>query len=148
MKIQQVIENYCRLYHVASPEVNAQEMQYFVTISPDGSDVFYPRKSSKLLGQIIGAAMRRGTVLYVCYKKIEPVTWENWKWFWNAFFAPKVRNHIPSPNYSRPYKSEMFEQGQQKSVRKKPQKHGYECTFTANKSMNMLTPNRISSVKI
>ena len=148
MKTQQVIENYCRLYHVSSPEVNMQEVQYFVTISPDGAEVFNLRKSSKILGQIIGAAMKRGTVLYVCHKKIDPVTWENWKWFWNVFFAPKVRNRLPSPNHSRPYKSEMFEEGQQKSVRKKPQKRGYECTFIANKSMNLLTPHRIPSIKI
>ena len=35
MKTQQVIENYCRLYKVDSPELYMQEKQFFVTISPD-----------------------------------------------------------------------------------------------------------------
>lgn len=148
MKTQQVIENYCRLYKVDSPVLYMQEKQFFVTISPDGSNVFYLRNSSKLLGQIIGGAMRRGTVLYVRYKKVTPVTWENWKWFWAKFFAPKVRNGAPEPNYSRPYKSEIFEDAQQRNVRKKPQKHGFEATFIANESMNRLKPILVPSIKI
>lgn len=148
MKTQQVIENYCSLYHVNLPEVDMQEKQYFVTISPDGSDVFYLRKSSKLLGQIIGAAMKRGTVLYVCHEKIIPVTWDNWKWFWNKFFAPQMRNHNPVPNYSRPYKSKIFEEAQQKNLHKKVRKRGFESTFIANKSMNLLSPMVIFNTNI
>lgn len=148
MKAQQVIENYCRLYRVNPPEVNNQEKRYFVTISPDGSDIFYLRESSRLQGQIIGAAMKRGFVLYVSYGNVMPVTWENWKFFWKVMFAPKVRNRAPEPNYTRPYKSEMFEEAQQARVYKKPQKRGSERTFVANMSMNMFTPAKISTVKI
>lgn len=148
MKTQQVIENYCHLYKANPPEVNMQEVRYFITISSGHSNVFYPRKPSKLLGQIIGSAMRRGTVLYICRKKVILVTWENWKWFWNVFFAPKVRNNAPEPNYTRPYKSEIFEEAQHKRLYRKPQKHGNECTFVANKSINLLTPARIPSIKI
>lgn len=148
MKTLQVIENYCRLYKVDSPDISTQEKQFFVTISPAGSNVFYLHNSPKLLGQIIGSAMKRGTVLYVRYKKVTPVTWENWKWFWNRFFAPKVRDCAPKPNYSRPYKSEIFEDAQQRNLRKKPQKHGFISTFIANESMNLLQPGLIPGIKI
>ncbi|CUN77772.1 MULTISPECIES: hypothetical protein [Bacteroides] len=150
MKAKDILDNYCRLYRVTMPEINPAETQYFITISPDGAEVLYLRKASKLLGQIIGAAMKRGTVLHVRNGAVSPLTWENWKQTWNKLFAPKVRDRKPAPmpNYSRPYKSKMFEEGQQRSAHKKPQKHGFECTFVANKSMNLLTPARVPSIQI
>lgn len=150
MKAKDILDNYCRLYRVTMPEINFAETQYFITISPDGANVLYLRKASKLLGQIIGAAMKRGTVLHVHYGSVTPLTWENWKQTWNKLFTPKERNRktAPTPNYSRPYKSKMFEEGLQRSAHKKPQRRGAECTFVANKSMNLLTPARVPSIRI
>lgn len=150
MKAKDILDNYCRLYRVAMPEINYTETHYFVTISPDGAEVLYLRKASKLLGQIIGAAMKRGTVLHVRNGLVFPLTWENWKQTWNKLFTPKVRNRkpAPTPNYSRPYKSKIFDEAKQRSVYKKTQRHGFECTFVANKSINSLTPVRIPSIKI
>lgn len=138
MKAQKILDNYCRLYGVTMPEIDVTQMDYFVTISPDGASV-YPHKASKLLGRIIGEAMKRGTVLYVRNGWVTPLTWEKWNQTWAKFFAPKPRkNNAPVPNKVRPYKSEIFETMQHKRPRKKPQSHGYERTSIANLSMNAL----------
>lgn len=148
MKAQQVIENYCSLYHVDTPKINIQEVRYFVTISPGRSDVLYLHKPSKLLGQIIGAAMKRGTVLYICHGKVIPITWENWKQIWDTLFAQKARDHSPVPNFSRPYKSKIFEELQQKDVYRKPQKRSIASVYTNNKSMDLLAPVRSPGIRI
>lgn len=141
MKVQKIIDNYCRLYGATMPEIDYSQTQYFVTFSPDGAGVLYLHKPSALLGRIIGEAMKRGTVLYVHNGWVKPLTWETWKETWAKLFAPKPRkNTAPEPNTSRPYRSEIFETMKQKRAPKKPQRHGFECTFNANTSMNLLTP--------
>lgn len=140
MKAQNILDNYCRLYGVTMPEIDVTQMDYFVTISSEGASV-YQHQASKLLGRIVGEAMKRGTVLYVRNGWVTPLTWEKWKQTWAKFFASKPRkNNAPEPNRTRPYKSEIFEIMQQKRSRKKPQSHGYERTISANLSMNLLTP--------
>lgn len=140
MKAQTILGNYCRLYGATMPEIDSTQMDYFVTISPDGASVLYLHKASKLLGRIVGEAMKRGTVLYVRNGWVKPMTWETWKQTWAKLFAPKPRkNNTPAPNKVRPYKSEIFETMQGKRQRKKPQSHGYERTFSANQSMNALS---------
>ena len=79
MKIQDITDNYCRLYGVDAPTINVTETQYFVTISSIGSSVLPLHKPSKLLGQVIGGALKRGTVLYVNNGRDTLITWENWK---------------------------------------------------------------------
>ena len=138
MKIQNIIDNYCRLYGITMPVLNLAQTQYFVTISPDGSVVLPLNKPSKLLGQVIGRAMKRGTVLYVNNGRETLITWGNWKNIWNKLFSPKPRkNNTPEPNTLHPYKSEIFEAMQQKRGHKKYQKQGFECTYRANTSMNL-----------
>ncbi len=143
MKAQKIIDNYCSLYGTIAPKVDLGEKQYFVTISPNGSNVLSIHKPSKLLGQIVGSAMKRGTVLYVQNNWVTPITWENWKSIWNKLFTQKARKTAPVPNVLRPYKSEIFETMQQKSSPKKPPKHGFERTYVANKSMNLLGTSTI-----
>ena len=41
-----------------------------------------------------------------------------------------------------PYRSEIFEQAKQERPRKKPQKHGFRRTFSANFAMNLYSPAR------
>lgn len=141
MKPYKIIDNYCRLYGVTMPEIDYTETQFFATISPAGAQVMYLRKPSKLLGRVVGEAMKRGTVLYVHNGWVKVLTWENWKKTWNKLFAPKERNNRPEPKTARPYKSEIFETMQQPRRPKKPQKHGFERTFTANNNMNLLSGN-------
>ena len=139
MKIQQILDNYCHLYGVNAPCIDYAETQYFVTISTDYTSVLSLRKPSKLLGQIVGNAMRRGVVLYVKNGRATLLLQENWRGLWAKLFATKSRtNNTPEPNISRPYKSEIFKTMQQPRARKKPAKHGFECTYRANTSMNLL----------
>lgn len=139
MKPYKVIDNYCRLYGVTMPEIDYSETQFFITISPDLAQVMYVRKPSKLMGRVVCEAMKRGTVLYVHNGWANVLTWEDWKKTWSRLFAPKKRNNDPEPNKSRPYKSEIFETMQQSRRYKKPQKHGFERTFSANVNMNRLS---------
>ena len=140
MKIKKIIDNYCRLYGVTMPEIDTGETQYFVTISPTGAGVLsLQTKATRLLGQVVGAAMKRGTVLYVHNGWATPLTWDNWKPMWAKLFASKPRKSPgQEPDPTRPYKSEMFEMMQQECQPKKPQKHGFTRTFIANQSMNQL----------
>ena len=139
MKIQDITDNYCRLYGVDAPKINVTETQYFVTISSIGSSVLPLHKPSKLLGQVIGGALKRGTVLYVNNGRDTLITWDNWKTIWGKLFTTKPRkNSAPEPNTVHPYKSQMFEEGQNKRRSKKPARKGFECTFRANTNMNLL----------
>ena len=140
MKAQYIIDNYCRLYGVTMPKIDFTLTDYFVTFSADGVQVLYLQKSSALLGKIVGGAMKRGTVLYVHNGWVKPLTWETWKQTWAKLFAPKPRKTAPVPNRVRAYKSEIFETMQQKRMPQKPQRRGFECTFSANQTMNLLTP--------
>lgn len=135
MKNQKVIDSYCRMYGAKLPKVNIQEVQYFVIISIGKADILYLRKSSKLLGQIIGASLKHCVVLYISHNKMIQVTWDNWKLIWNTLFAPKIRKHDPEPNNLRPYKSKIFEDAQKQDLYIKPHKCGFNCSFEANKSM-------------
>ena len=149
MKIQDIIDNYCRLYKVDSPTINVSKMQYFVTISPNGSSVLSLHNSSKLLGQIVGNALKRGTVIYMNNGVYTLVTWENWKSIWSKLFATTSRkNSAPEPNVVRPYKSEMFEEGQTKRRNKKPAKKGFECTFRSNTTMNLFGVPRFKTIPL
>lgn len=139
MKPSQIIDNYCRLYGVTMPEIDYSETRFFVTISSGGAQVIYLREPSRLLGRVVGEAMKRGTVLYVHNGWVKALTWENWQKTWDNLFAPKKPNKNPEPNTIRPFKSEIFETMQQPRRPKKPRKYGFERTFTANQSMNLLT---------
>ena len=147
MKPHKIIDNYCRLYGVTMPEIDYSQTQYFVTFSPDGAGVLYLHKASKLLGRVVGQAMKRGTVLYVHNGWVTPLTWENWEKTWARLFVPKRRNNTPEPNRVRPYQSEIFEAMKQSRPHKKPRKHGFERTFSANRSMNLLT-SPLSEVRV
>lgn len=139
MKTQKILDNYCRLYGVTMPEIKGAETHYFVTISADGTGVLYPHKASKLLGQIVCGAMKRGTVLYVHNGWVKPLTWETWKETWMKLFAPKPRKTSPVPTHVQSYRSEIFETMQPKRPVKKARKCGFEGTFNANSSMNLLS---------
>lgn len=140
MKAQKIIDNYCRLYGITTPAIDYNQTQYFVTISPAGANVLHLQKSTRLLGQVIGAAMKRGTVLHIHNGWVAPLTWEKWKQTWGRFFAPKPRkSYAPQPDLTRPYKSEMFEEMRQEHrPYHKPQKHGFSRTFSANQIMDSL----------
>lgn len=140
MKTQKILDNYCRLFGVTMPEIEPTQTHYFVTFSADGVGVLYMHKPSALLGRIVGEAMKRGTVLYVHNGWVKPLTWETWKQTWAKLFAPKARKTAPEPNTSpAPYRSEIFALVQPKRQHKKPQKHGFERTFSANQSMHLLS---------
>lgn len=139
MKACDIIGNYCRFFRVPMPKIEYSETRYFVAICPEGARVLYMHQASKILGRVVCEAMKRGTVLYVNNGWVTPLTWEKWQKTWTRLFAPKERkSKIPEPNRLRPYKSEIFEVMQQERPPKKPQKHGFERTFIANKSMNQL----------
>lgn len=150
MKTSNIIDNYCqRYYKVKPPEINYAAPQYFVTISPEGAGVLYLHKdATPLLGRIVSEAMKRGTVLYVHNGWVTPLLWEKWSQTWERFFAPKKqKDKAPKPNYMRPYKSEIFEEMQQKRAPKKPQKHGFERTFAANQAINNF-PSPLPGVQV
>lgn len=140
MKPQKIIDNYCRLYGVTMPMLNLAETQYFVTISPAGANVLHLRNTSKLLGWVVGEAMKRGPVLYVHNGWVTPLTWDQWKKTWHKLFEPKKRNNTPEPNSVRPFWSEIFESAKQERPRKKPQKHGFTRTYNANQAMELFPP--------
>lgn len=139
MKPYKIIDNYCRLYGVSAPVIDYSQPRFFVTISPAGAQVMYLRERSRLLGRVVCEAMKRGTVLYVHNGWVKPLLWENWNQTWERLFAQKnTISKAPSPNSTRPYKSEIFATMQQPMRPKKPRKHGFERTFAANQSMNLL----------
>lgn len=142
MKLSQIIGNYCQLYGAPMPEIDYSETRFFVAIAASRTEVMRYRQSSRLLGRIVCEAMKRGIVLYVHNGWVKVLTWENWKKTWDKLFAPKKRDKHPEPNTVRPYRSEIFEQGQQERPRKKPQKHGFLRTFSANFAMNLYGPTR------
>lgn len=139
MKPHKIIDNHCRLYGVTMPIIDYRETQFFIIISPDGAGVLYMRKASKLLGRVVGEAMKRGRVLYVHNGWVTLLTWEKWQKTWARLFTPKVRDKTPEPNRVSPYKSETFEIMQQPRTPKKPRRHGFERTYAANQSMNLLS---------
>lgn len=148
MKTQKILDNYCRLYGVTMPEIKGAETHYFVTFSPDGADVLYMHKPSALLGRIVGGAMKRGTVLYVHNGWVKPLTWETWKQTWAKLFAPKPRKkQTPALDRSAPYRSEIFETMQPKRPAKKARKCGFERTYNANASMNLLS-HPLSGIRV
>lgn len=147
MKPHNIIDNYCRLYGVTMPEIDYSLTQYFVKISSVGVEVLHLRKPSKLLGSIVGEAMKRGTVLYVNNGWVKALTWDNWKKVWEKLFEPKVQSNAPAPNYERPFKSEIFDTMKQTRSPKKPRKRGFERTYSANQSMNALT-HPLSGVRV
>lgn len=139
MKPYKIIDNYCRLYGVSAPVIDYSQPQFFVTISPAGAKVMCLREPSRLLGRVVCEAMKRGTVLYVHNGWVKPLLWEKWNQTWERLFAQKnTKSKAPSPKTTRPYKSEIFKTMQQTRRPKKPRKHGFERTFTANQSMNLL----------
>lgn len=139
MKPHKIIGDYCALYGITMPEIDYSVTQFFVTISSGGASVLQLHEPSKLLGNVVCSAMKRGTVLYVNNGYARLITWENWKKTWAKLFDPKKRETAPEPNKSpAPYRSEIFEVMQTKRRPPKPQKHGFERTYTANKSMHLL----------
>jgi hypothetical protein len=138
MKPHKIIDNYCRLHGVTMPVIDYSETRYFVTFSPEGAGVLYLREASKPLGRIVGEAMKRGTVLYVHNGCVAPLTWEKWKQTWERLFVPKVKNNSPEPNRVSPYKSEIFEAMAQPRAPKRPRKHGFERTFSANRAIDLI----------
>lgn len=142
MKPHQIIGNYCQLYGVTVPEIDYSETQFFVAVSHECAKVMHWRGPSALLGRIVCEAMKRGVVIYVHNGWVKLLTWENWKQTWAKLFVPKKRDTQPEPNTVLPYRSEIFEQGQQERPRKKPQKHGFRRTFNANFAMNLYGPTR------
>lgn len=139
MKPYKIIDNYCQLYGVTMPEIDYCETRFFVTISSGGAQVMYLREPSRLLGRVVGEAMKRGTVLYVHNGWVKVLTWENWQKTWDNLFAPKKPNKNPEPNTIRPFKSEIFETMKQPRAHKKPRKHGFERTYKANHAMTLLS---------
>lgn len=139
MKPQKIIDNYCRFYGVTMPALDLAETQYFVTISPAGAEVLYLRKPSKLLGRVVGEAMKRGTVLSVHNGWVTLLTWEQWGKTWHKFFEPQKRNTAPVPNWVRPFRSEIFESAQQKRPYKNPRKQGFSRTAIANHAMELIS---------
>ena len=142
MKPHQIIGNYFQLYGVTVPEIDYSETQFFVAVSHECAKVMHWRGPSALLGRIVCEAMKRGVVIYVHNGWVKLLTWENWKQTWAKLFVPKKRDTQPEPNTVLPYRSEIFEQGQQERPRKKPQKHGFRRTFNANFAMNLYGPTR------
>lgn len=136
MQTQKILDKYCRLYGVTMPIIDQTQTEYFITISADTASVLYLHKASKLLGRIVGGAMRKGIVLFVRNGWVTPLTYETWSKTWAKLFAPKERNNLPAPNRERPYRSEIFETMQTKRAPKKPSKRGFERTYNANTSMN------------
>lgn len=136
MKPHKIIDNYCRLYGVPVPDIDYSKTRFFVIINSGGASVRYYGSAPQLLGRVIGHAMKNGTVLYVNSGSVTTLLWENWKKTWERLFAPKKKEKAPLPNYERPYHSEIFERMKQTRNHKKPRKHGFERTFSANKSMN------------
>lgn len=148
MKTHKILDNYCRLFGVTMPEIEPTQTHYFVTFSADGVGVLYMHKPSALLGRIVGGAMKRGTVLYVHNGWVKPLTWETWQKTWKKLFAPKSRkSSMPMPNRERVYRSEIFETMQPKRPAKKARKGGFECTYKANTSMNLLS-HPLSGVRV
>lgn len=138
MKPHKIIDNYCRLYGATAPPIDYSKTQIFVAISPGTANAFYLHKPSKLIGQIVGSAMKRGTVLYVHNGWVSPLTWETWERTWEKCFTPKRKDKSPRPNGTSPYKSEIFETMKQERIPKKPRRNGFKRTFTANKAMNAM----------
>ena len=80
------------------------------------------------------------TVLYVYNGWVKPLTWETWKRTWAKLFAPKPRKpKALAPNREAAYRSEIFETMQPKRPAKKARKCGFERTYNANTSMNLLS---------
>lgn len=148
MKTKKILDNYCRLYRVTMPELDPTQTHYFVTFSADGAGVLYMHKPSELLGRIVCRAMKRGTVLYVHNGWVKPLTWETWKRTWAKLFAPKPRKpKALVPNREPAYRSEIFETMQPKRPAKKARKCGFERTYNANTSMNLLS-HPLSGVRV
>lgn len=143
MTPHKIIGNYCQLYGIAMPEIDYSQTRYFVAISPARAEVMYLREPSRLLGRVVGQAMKRGTVLFVQNGWVKLLTWENWKKLWERLFVPRKRDTRPEPNTARPYRSEIFEQMQAMPRYHKPSKRGFERTFIANQSMNAMTRTNI-----
>lgn len=140
MQAQKILDNYCRLYGVTMPIIDPTQTEYFVTISHDAAGVLYLHKASKLLGRIVGGAMRKGIVLLVRNGWVTLLTYDKWRQTWTKYFATKPRKKAIEPNTTpATYRSEIFETMQTKRAPKKPSKRGFERTYNANTAMNYLS---------
>lgn len=138
MKAEKIIGNYCQLYGVTMPKSDLSQREYFVLIDSKIACVktYHP---SKLLGQTIGSAMRRGVVLHVCNGWVKLLEWDNWKEFWNRYFAPsdKRRKELPSPCREKVAENKMFREGISSRPSKRPTRKGFEKSYNANRNINL-----------
>ncbi|MFR9543028.1 MAG: hypothetical protein SNJ29_13700 [Rikenellaceae bacterium] len=133
------IKNYCQIYGVTVPQCGTSNSAYFVAIDTSEARV-YPYKQSKLLGQVIGSAMKRGVVFYVRDGWVKPLIWEEWRGFWSRHFAPQKHknNNLPEPYRAPKYKRSAFDEGKGARQSEKPSKRGFETTYTANTNLYRL----------
>ncbi|MFR9543004.1 MAG: hypothetical protein SNH27_13215, partial [Rikenellaceae bacterium] len=107
-------------------------------IDSDGASVMTYRRS-KLLGQVVCSAMKRGAVFYVNNGIIVSLNWDMWKGFWNRHFAPQSRNNnLPEPCIAKRPKRSMFDEGKGERSRKKAKKGGFEMTHRSNINLNRM----------
>ena len=138
MTPHKIIGEYCSLHGIDMPEIDYSVPRFFVTISTAGARVLYLREPAELLGRVVGNAMKQGIVLYVNNGYVKSLDWDSWKKTWARLFSPKKQDNTPKPNRSKGYHSEIFSTMQPYRNPKKPQKHGFERTYTANKSIELL----------
>ncbi len=133
---------YCQLFGVTMPDCDLSQGDFFLLFSPSEVRVLDNRRS-KLLGQIVGSAMKSGVVLHLRDGVAKGLEWDTWRAFWRDNFAPVVKarkNRDPEP-YTPPRKKRgeenVFQIMQGRRSKKRPQSHGYERTYIANKSMDL-----------
>lgn len=139
MRAKDIIGNYCLLYGITMPECDLSQNHYFILIdSSEARVVSYQR--SKLLGQVVCSAMKRGVVLHVHNGWIEPITWEGWGEFWSRYFVPqqRVNKKLTDPCRETLPKRSMFDEAKGERPRKKFRSRGFERTYLANINLDRI----------
>lgn len=138
MELLKTIGEYCQLYRVTIPKCDLLGFNGFVAIdSTEARVLTYHR--SKLLGQVVCAAMKRGVVLHIHNGCVKPLEWGTWKKFWSKYFAPKPRkNNLPEPHIAKPPKRSIFDECKGERSRKKAKSGGFEATFRGNMNLHRL----------
>lgn len=138
MELLKTIGEYCQLYRVTMPNCDLSEFNGFVAIDSTEARVLRYQQT-KLLGQVICAAMKRGAVFYVNNGVIVALHWDMWKGFWNRHFAPKApKSNLPEPHYVPRKKRSMFEEGKGERSRKKAKSGGFQVTHNSNINLHRM----------
>lgn len=120
-------------------ELVEKNARFFVYIGGLGDNAVEFTAPSSQLAKIVSYRAAHGCVLYVNRGKVLDVTGENISRIYNLIMPKPTNNgYGMDKKYHERERFEMFREGMPQRRAKKPALHGYERTYRANRSLELL----------